>query len=44
MERIKNFHIFDQIIPAALTDIADRIFFACCELTNFSVQVVSSYI
>ena len=26
MERMKNFHIFDRPIPAALTDIADRIF------------------
>lgn len=39
MERIKNFHIFDRIIPATLTDIADRIFFVCCVLTNFSEQL-----
>ena len=36
MERIKNFHIFDWTIPSSLTDIADRIFFVCCVLTNFS--------
>ena len=35
MERIKNFHIFDKSIPVALTDIADRIFFVCCALSNF---------
>ena len=35
MERIKNFHIFDKILPISLTDIADRIFFVCCVLTNF---------
>lgn len=43
MERIKNFHIFDQIIPATLTDIADRIFFVCCVLTNFQYNFASSY-
>ncbi len=35
MERIKNFHIFDRSLPVQLTDIADRIFFVCCILTNF---------
>lgn len=35
MERIKNFHIFDRIIPTTLTDIADRLFYVCCVLTNF---------
>ena len=35
MERIKNYHIFDRTLPASLTDIADRIFFVCCVLTNF---------
>lgn len=35
MERLKNFHIFDRTIPATLTNIADRIFFVCCILTNF---------
>ena len=35
MERIKNFHIFDRILPATLTGIADRMFFVCCVLCNF---------
>jgi len=35
MERIKNFHIFDRVLPATLTDIADRLFFVCCILSNF---------
>ena len=39
MERIKIFHIFDRTVPAALTDIADRIFFVCCILTNFQPQL-----
>ena len=43
MKRIKNFHIFDRIIPATLTDIVDRIFFVRCVFTNFSVQL-SKYI
>lgn len=40
MERIKNFHIFDKCIPVSLTDIADRIFFVCCVLTNFQQPLV----
>jgi len=39
MERIKNFHIFDRTIPSSLTDIADRIFFVCCVLTNISLPL-----
>ena len=35
MERIKNFHIFDRPLPSSFTDIADRMFFVCCVLTNF---------
>ncbi len=27
MERIKNYHIFDRVLPSSLTDIADRLFF-----------------
>ena len=29
MERIKKFHIFDRVLPASLTDIADRLFYVC---------------
>ena len=36
MERIKNYHIFDRTLPASLTDIADRLFFVCCILSNFN--------
>ena len=39
MERIKNFHIFDRVLPATLTDIADRMFFVCCILCNFHVPL-----
>ena len=35
MERIKNFHIFDRVLPASLTDIADRLFYVCCSLSTF---------
>ena len=35
MERIKNFHIFDRSLPVHMTDVADRLFFVCCALTNF---------
>ena len=32
MERIKNFHILDQIIPSSMSNIA---FFVCAVLSNF---------
>jgi len=35
MERIKNYHIFDHVLPTTLTGIADRMFFVCCILCNF---------
>ena len=35
MERLKNYHIFDGVMPLTLMDIADQIFFVCAVLTNF---------
>ena len=37
MERIENFHIFDHVLPATLTDIADRMFLyvAFCVISMF---------
>ena len=35
MERIKNFHIFDGVMPLSLIDVADQMFFVCAVLTNF---------
>ena len=35
MERLKNYHIFDGVMPLSLMDIADQIFFVCAVLTNF---------
>lgn len=35
MERIKNHHIFDRILPLSLMDVTDQIFFVCAILTNF---------
>ena len=35
MERIKNHHIFDRVIPLTLMDITEQIFFACILLSNF---------
>ena len=40
MERIKNYHIFDRTLPASLTDIADRLFFVCCILSNFNTLML----
>ena len=35
MERIKNYHIFDGVMPLSLMDVSDQIFFVCAILTNF---------
>ena len=35
MERIKNYHIFDRVIPASLTDLANQMFFVSSALSNF---------
>ena len=35
MERIKNYHIFDRILPSSLSDITEEIFFVCAVMSNF---------
>ena len=35
MERIKNYHIFDRILPSSLTDMAEEMFFVCAVMCNF---------
>ena len=35
MERIKNFHIFDRVLPSSLTDVSEQMFFVCAALSNF---------
>ena len=35
MEHIKNFHIFDGVMPLSLMDVANQIFFVLAVLTNF---------
>ena len=40
IERIKNFHFFDHVIPASLAGIADQAFFVCAVLTNFCGPLV----
>ena len=35
MERLKNFHIFDKVLPASFRDTANQVFFVCAVLTNF---------
>ena len=35
MERIKNYHIFDWVLPVTLTDVSEQIFFVCAALSNF---------
>ena len=36
MEQIKNFHIFDKLLPPSLIDTSNQIFFICAVLTNFN--------
>ena len=40
MERIKNYHIFDGVMPLNLMDVADQMFFVCAVLTNFHPPLV----
>ena len=35
MERIKNFHIFDRILPSSFHKTSTQMFFVCAVLTNF---------
>jgi len=35
MERIKNYHIFDRILPASLSDVAEEMLFVCAVMCNF---------
>ena len=35
MERIKNYHIFDRVLPVSLTDVSEQMFFVCAALSNF---------
>ena len=34
MECIKNYHIFDKVLSASLTDLANQIFCVCAVLSN----------
>ena len=40
IERIKNFHFFDHVIPASQACIADQAFFVCVVLSNFCGPLV----
>lgn len=35
MERIKNYHIFDKVLPHSVSDIANQMFYVCAVLSNF---------
>jgi len=35
MERIKNYHIFDKVLPYSLSDVPNLIFYICAVLSNF---------
>ena len=35
MERIKNFHTFDWVIPSTLTNVTEQMFFVCAIFTSF---------
>ncbi|ESO93446.1 hypothetical protein LOTGIDRAFT_145305 [Lottia gigantea] len=38
--RVKNFHIFDGVLPLSMSPIASKVFQVCCWLTNFDVALV----
>ncbi|ESO85527.1 hypothetical protein LOTGIDRAFT_107764 [Lottia gigantea] len=38
--RVKNFHIFDGVLPLSMSPIASKVFQVCCWLTNFDVPLV----
>ena len=40
--RVKNFHIFDGVLPLTLAPIASKMFKVCCWLTNLDVPMVST--
>ena len=35
MERLKNFHIFDRVLPPSFVDVAEQMVFVCAVLSNF---------
>ena len=41
IERIKNFHYFDSVIPATITSTVDQAWFVCAVLTNFYSPLVA---
>lgn len=38
--RVKNFHIFDGVLPLSLAPLASKLFRVACWLSNFDVQLV----
>ena len=40
--RVKNFHIFDGVLPLSLAPIATKMFEVCCWLTNLDVPMVEN--
>ena len=41
MGRIKNYHIFDGVMPLSMMDIANQMFFVCAVITNFNPPLCS---
>jgi len=41
MEQIKNFRILQGVIPLALSEFADHVFFVCTALTNLLPPLVA---
>ena len=42
MERIKNYHIFDGVMPLNLMDVANQMFFICAVLTQGGGHYIST--
>ena len=41
IERVKNFHILQNVLPAAMWDTINQVVYVCCMLTNFDQPLVS---
>ena len=39
---VKDFHIFDGVIPLTLTSSVNQLFTSCCLLANFQLGIIAS--
>ena len=41
IDRVKEFHILQKVLPSSIWDSINEVIFVCCMLTNFSPPLVS---